>query len=182
MLPSNDGLILRSGVIALSQANRLRRFKPSSPQRLRFGRAIQSVTLCGGFRFNRASIDPPTREPGISPMKTRKELEKRIRKLKERLAKGTRKLAKLNAKLKSAPAESGESTKKGRRATTVSKKRAPPKPKRKLNISPERRAQLAAVMNARWAAKRAAAAQAAQSNPPLQQGTDATAGPSEITG
>ena len=39
-------------------------------------------------------------------MKTRKELEKRIRKLEQRLAKGTKKLAKLKAKLKAAPAES----------------------------------------------------------------------------
>src|SRR4029077_2401227 len=34
---------------------------------------------------------------------------------------------------------------------------AAPKVKRKLNLSPERRAQLAAAMKARWAAKRAAA-------------------------
>jgi cell division septum initiation protein DivIVA len=112
-------------------------------------------------------------------MKTRKELEKRIRKLKQRLAKGTKKLAKLQAKLKAAPAESEGSAKKVRLATPDND-RTPPKPKRKLNISPERRAHLAAVMNARWAAKRAAAAEAAQQNPPAQPETSTTAGPSQI--
>jgi hypothetical protein len=54
--------------------------------------------------------------------------------------------------------------KKGRRLTTkpqvrsaVAKRPSPAKKvKRKLNLSPERRAQLAAAMKARWAAKRAA--------------------------
>ena len=39
------------------------------------------------------------------------------------------------------------------------------KVKRKLNLSPERRAQLAAAMKARWAAKRAAPAEANAQNP-----------------
>ena len=39
------------------------------------------------------------------------------------------------------------------------------KAKRKLNLSPERRAQLAAAMKARWAAKRAAEANAVEPSP-----------------
>jgi hypothetical protein len=43
---------------------------------------------------------------------------------------------------------------------TESKKPSASKAKRKLNLSPERRAELAAAMKARWAAKRAAEASA----------------------
>jgi hypothetical protein len=42
--------------------------------------------------------------------------------------------------------------------STVKEPRVAGKKKRKLNLTPERRAQLAAAMKARWAAKRAAAA------------------------
>jgi hypothetical protein len=42
-------------------------------------------------------------------------------------------------------------------AADASKNKPAGKVKRKLNLSPERRAQLAATMKARWAAKRAAA-------------------------
>jgi hypothetical protein len=41
--------------------------------------------------------------------------------------------------------------------STVKEPRVAGKKKRKLNLTPERRAQLAAAMKARWAAKRAAA-------------------------
>jgi len=43
------------------------------------------------------------------------------------------------------------------KAAEKQKPAAPAKVKRKLNLTPERRAQLAAAMKARWAAKRAAA-------------------------
>jgi len=45
------------------------------------------------------------------------------------------------------------------------KKLAARKAKRKLNLSPERRAQLAAAMKARWAAKRAAEANPVNPSP-----------------
>jgi hypothetical protein len=48
--------------------------------------------------------------------------------------------------------------------STVKEPRVARKKKRKLNLTPERRAQLAAAMKARWAAKRAAAAVNAQNS------------------
>ena len=113
-----------------------------------------------------------------------KNLKKRIRRLEARLQKSTKKLAKLKGKLEAAstaaktkaksatPAEkarktsnasapiqnkrrSGDDVKPG---STVKEPRVARKKKRKLNLTPERRAQLAATMKARWAAKRAAAA------------------------
>ena len=48
---------------------------------------------------------------------------------------------------------------------------APKKVKRKLNLSPERRAQLSAAMKARWAAKRAAAEANPQGNSTNQGST-----------
>lgn len=55
--------------------------------------------------------------------------------------------------------EKGRSTRQSQtKAVVVAQERTPArKAKRKLNLSPERRAQLAAAMKARWAAKRAAA-------------------------
>src|SRR6266446_4577772 len=83
-----------------------------------------------------------------------KNLSKKIRRLEARLQKGAKKLAKLKQKLEAA-------------ATTGAAKKTHPaagkspsgakKVKRKLNLTPERRAQLAAAMKARWAARRAAA-------------------------
>ena len=116
-----------------------------------------------------------------------KTLKKKIRKLEARLKEGPEKLAKLKRKLEAmtkanamkdrkklaARAAKARETaksltpiqKKASGATakpavkpTGAKRRTGKKVKRKLNLSPERRAQLAAAMNARWAAKRAAVA------------------------
>ena len=106
-----------------------------------------------------------------------KTLKKKIRRLETRLLEGPKKLAKLKGKLgalvkanaaksrKKAPAKATATRKKNRGTTAKSqakpasaKTHAPKKVKRKLNLSPERREQLAAAMRARWAAKRAAEA------------------------
>src|SRR5438309_3075484 len=107
-----------------------------------------------------------------------KTLEKKIRRLEIRLLEGPKKLAKLKGKLaalvttndakakKKSMARAAAAGKKKRSSTgksqvkPVAAKRAgaPKKKKRKLNLSPERREQLAAAMRARWAAKRAAEA------------------------
>jgi hypothetical protein len=116
-----------------------------------------------------------------------KNLTKKIRWLEARLEKGEKKLAKLKRKLAAATAAGVSKTKKksavhvgmarpaAKSSMPTQKKRrrltakAPVKPagakrrKRKLNLSPERRAQLAAAMKARWAAKRAAAEANSQS-------------------
>ena len=114
-----------------------------------------------------------------------KNLKKRIRRLEARLQKGAKKLAKLKGKLEAASTAtagktkatstaSAEKARKSSNATvpiqkkrrsagdvkpgsTVKELRVAGKKKRKLNLTPERRAQLAAAMKARWAAKRAAA-------------------------
>jgi hypothetical protein len=106
-----------------------------------------------------------------------KTLKKKIRRLETRLLEGPKKLAKLKGKLAAlAKANAAKAKKKSmaRAAVAGKKKRsstaksqikpagtqgsAPRKVKRKLNLSPERREQLAAAMSARWAAKRAAGA------------------------
>jgi len=70
----------------------------------------------------------------------------------------------------SAPAKTskGRSTRKAAQkpATPPPKTSSAPKAKKKLNLTPERRAQLAAAMKARWQAKRAGDAR----NPPGAQG------------
>ena len=116
-----------------------------------------------------------------------KTLRKKIRKLETRLQEGPQKLAKMKRKLEamtkakarkaklkaaaqvaaarratkaSAPARKEKSAAPAQPQTkaAVAQKRSPArKAKRKLNLSPERRAQLAAAMKARWAAKRAVA-------------------------
>ena len=120
-------------------------------------------------------------------MKKPKNLSKKIQRLKARLAKDAKKLAKLTMKLGAAVTPGRgkrKSVARTRRARThikvspptrkknpVSKQKVsaksgtaakgagkPSRPKRKLNLTPERRAQLADAMKARWAAKRAAAA------------------------
>jgi predicted RNase H-like nuclease (RuvC/YqgF family) len=87
-----------------------------------------------------------------------KNLRKKIRRLEKRLKEGPKKLAKLKRKLEAA--EAGRAMKgKGKspaQTTGATKRGAAKKVKRKLNLSPERRAQLSAAMKARWAAKRAA--------------------------
>ena len=109
-----------------------------------------------------------------------KTLKKKIRRLETRLLEGPKKLAKLKGKLaalvkanaakakKKSTARAAGAGKKKRNSTAKSQVKpagaqgsAPKKVKRKLNLSPERREQLAAAMRARWAAKRAA-----ESTPP----------------
>ena len=106
-----------------------------------------------------------------------KTLKKKIRRLETRLLEGPKKLAKLKGKLaalvkanaakakKKSTARAAAAGKKKRRSTAKSQVKpagengsASKKEKRKLNLSPERREQLAAAMRARWAAKRAAEA------------------------
>ena len=98
-----------------------------------------------------------------------KNLSKKIRRMEVRLQKGAKKLAKLKQKLEAAVAASaakkkrksvaraGEVRKSRIQTAAVKRPSAVKKVKRKLNLTPERRAQLAAAMKARWAAKRAAA-------------------------
>ena len=107
-----------------------------------------------------------------------KTLKKKIRRLERRLLEGPKKLAKLKGKLAALLTANAAKAKKksmARAASARAKKRnstakpqakaagakraaGPKKAKRKLNLSPERREQLAAAMRARWAAKRAAEA------------------------
>jgi hypothetical protein len=106
-----------------------------------------------------------------------KTLKKKIRRLETRLLEGPKKLAKLKGKLAAlvtanaakakkkssaraaaARAKKRDSTAKSQAKPASAKTHAPKKVKRKLNLSPERREQLAAAMRARWAAKRAAEA------------------------
>jgi hypothetical protein len=111
-------------------------------------------------------------------MKNVKSLKKKIRRLEARLQKGEKKLARLKQKL--GPAETRAAAKKKgksgasggktgkqrsarlephvRPAAAVKAPSVAKKGKRKLNLTPERRAELAAAMRARWAAKRAAVA------------------------
>jgi len=92
-----------------------------------------------------------------------KDLRKRIRRLEKRLREGSQKLAELKRSLEAA--EAVKALKAARKSfsrasaarITEAKKPAARKAKRELNLSPERRAQLAAAMKARWAAKRAEA-------------------------
>jgi hypothetical protein len=90
-----------------------------------------------------------------------KKLSKRIRRLEARLQKGAKKLAKLKQRFEAVPTPDADKTK-GKliaRAGTagVNEPSVAKRVKRKLNLTPERRAQLSAAMKARWAAKRAAA-------------------------
>lgn len=102
-----------------------------------------------------------------------KKLRKKIQQLEKRLREGPEKLARLKRKLQQA--ESARALKAARksaaRATAprpagkspaqtaeAKKPSGTKKAKRKLNLSPERRAQLSAAMKARWAARRAAEA------------------------
>jgi hypothetical protein len=120
-----------------------------------------------------------------------KNLRKKIRRLEKRLRDGPKKLVKLKRKLEAMEARR-ESAARARAARQTAKpstptKRKPPgktaevkkssavkRAKKKLNLSPERRAQLAAAMKARWAAKRAAAeanvTSAATDQPSTQEG------------
>ncbi len=89
-----------------------------------------------------------------------KTLKKKIRRLETRLQEGPRKLARLKRKLEALVKANEATAKRKAAAKAASARRAArrTKVKRTLNLSPERRAQLADAMRARWAAKRAAAA------------------------
>src|SRR6478672_7997463 len=92
-----------------------------------------------------------------------KTLRKKISKLETRLQEGPAKLAKWKQKLAVMEKAKAQKARRKSASRTVSvegsnrRRNSPAKVKRKLNLSPERRAQLAAAMKARWAAKRAAA-------------------------
>src|SRR5690349_16519522 len=90
-----------------------------------------------------------------------KKLRKKIQRLEERLREGPAKLAKLRQQLERAEAAKAlrAARKSAVRATAPARQPVVVKIHTKKPIfSPERRAQLAAAMKARWAAKRAAAA------------------------
>jgi hypothetical protein len=112
-----------------------------------------------------------------------KNLRKKIRRLEKRLREGPKKLVKLRRKLEAMEAEKAlKGAKRSAAHATVPRPIAKPstsvkrksptqtagakkpgivkKAKKKLHLSQERRAQLAAAMKARWAAKRAAEADA----------------------
>jgi hypothetical protein len=101
-----------------------------------------------------------------------KKLKKKIQELEKRLREGSEKLAGLKRKLQQA--ETAKALKAARKsaaraAASIGTKFPEPttdvkKPKRKLNLSPERRAQLSAAMKARWAAKRTAEGNSATSS------------------
>src|SRR6266436_8420463 len=103
-----------------------------------------------------------------------KNLTKKIRRLEARLKKDAKKLAKLKRKRGAATtaraaknkSKSRGSAGKARKTATASAvaPSAAKKGRRKLNMTPERRAQLAAAMKARWVSKRAAAATNPQTN------------------
>ena len=80
-----------------------------------------------------------------------KKLRKKIEQLEKRLQQGSEKLAALKRKLQQA--ETAKALKAARKSAV---RATADRPKKKLNLSPERRAQLSAAMKARWAAKRAA--------------------------
>ena len=89
---------------------------------------------------------PSTRKPAIRPI-TKRKAAARARK-----ARPTVKPSQPTQKKSLRPTAKPQAKPANMRGPT-----AAPKVKRKLNLSPERRAQLAAAMRARWAAKRAAA-------------------------
>ena len=102
-----------------------------------------------------------------------KNLNKRIQRLSARIAKDTRKLEKLKRKLAAGPKkkdpakakgkkkDKGKKAGKSKQAEKTVKATAPVRKRKKRGhkLSPEGRAKLRALMNARWAAKRAAAGQ-----------------------
>ncbi len=107
-----------------------------------------------------------------------KKLKKKIQQLEECLREGSEKLASLRRKLQQAEtAKALKAARKSAARATASVGKNSPEPttgakkpggakkaKKRLNLSPERRAQLAAAMKARWAAKRAAEGNSATSS------------------
>jgi hypothetical protein len=89
-----------------------------------------------------------------------KKLNKKIRRLEGRIQKDMKKLSALRQRA-AAAAEGGKTKGKSAGRAKLIPKTAKPsarKSKRKSGLTPEGRAKLAAIMKARWAAKRAAAA------------------------
>jgi predicted RNase H-like nuclease (RuvC/YqgF family) len=117
-----------------------------------------------------------------------KNLRKKIQRLEKRLREGPKKLAKLKQKLQAAEAakamkasrksaaRAARGTKTSASVGKMSKPTPTKKAKRKLNLSPERRAQLSAAMKARWAAKKAAQA-GTTTNSPDQNSAQGTTPP-----
>src|SRR6266478_4077476 len=115
-----------------------------------------------------------------------KNLRKKIQRLEKRLREGPKKLAKLKQKLQAAEAAKAvkAARKSATRASTAAKSKKPGTvkiAKRKFNLSPERRAQLAAAMKARWAAKRAAEANTKAPSSDNQHSASGPAPPSAET-
>jgi predicted nucleic acid-binding Zn-ribbon protein len=113
-----------------------------------------------------------------------KTLKKKIRRLETRLREGPKKLAKLKRKLEALVKANETAAKRKAAARAADARRAArrTKVKRTLNLSPERRAQLAEAMRARWAAKRASAAPnpeetSANRDTPPGQGLEEPGGP-----
>ena len=109
-----------------------------------------------------------------------KGLKKKIRRLEKRLREGPQKLANLQRRLEAAEAAQALNAARKSAARTAAaliaeaRKKPPVKrAKRKLNLSPERRAQLSAAMKARWAAKKAAEANVVESTPQAPEGEQA---------
>jgi hypothetical protein len=100
-----------------------------------------------------------------------KNLRKKIKRLEKRLREWPQKLAELKERLEAQEAakalNAARRSAAGAAAALIAEAKKPgaKKAKRKLNLSPERRAQLSAAMKARWAAKRAAEANAVEPNP-----------------
>jgi chromosome segregation ATPase len=98
-----------------------------------------------------------------------KNIRKKIERLEARMQKDSRRITKLKRKLNALKAAKAQERQKKAATRAVARQTASaPIPvegkqpeikvvKRKLNLTPERRAALAAAMKARWAAKRAAA-------------------------
>jgi len=114
-------------------------------------------------------VSSPSSRAGAHRIMKLKNLKKKIQRLEKRLQEGPKKLAKLKQKLQTAEAAKAAKARKKSAARAAAKPSKPieakksvagKKMKKKLNLSPERRAQLAAAMKARWAAKRAAEANA----------------------
>ena len=105
----------------------------------------------------------------ITPIMKLKNIRKKIERLEARIQKDSRRITKLKRKLNALKAAKAQQRQKKAATRAVERQTAgAPMPveaqrpeirvvKRKLNLTPERRAALAAAMKARWAAKRAAA-------------------------
>ena len=115
------------------------------------------------------TVNPHPLPHGEHTIMKLKNLRKKIQRLEKRLREGPKKLAKLRQRLKAAEAAKAmKAARKSAARARASRRVAKPsksvekktgtikKARKKPNLSPERRAQLAAAMKARWAAKKAA--------------------------